>query len=159
MENNFKNITPMKNNKFHPVQHEKFTVEECGSININELMRKIKNLLKEELLKIELEGLGNNIKLTSSKTGRGGTRYWFFCPQCNKRIGVLYRIPGSNSFQCRHCGNLQYGMAHYHRSPQEENAKLIKKLLRMRKKGANLANKSYSLFQLDFLLGLQHMLC
>lgn len=135
MENNFKNMSPMKNNNFHPVRHEKFAVEECGRININELMRKIKILLKEELLKIELGGLGNNIKLTSSKTGNGGERYWFFCPQCNRRIGVLYRSPGSNSFLCRHCLSLQYSTAHYHRSPQEEHAKLIKKLLRKRERG------------------------
>jgi len=125
----------MKRNNLQSVQYGKFAIEECNAINVNVLMRKIKSLLREELLKIELEGLGNNIRLTSSKTGKGGVRYWFFCPKCNRRVGVLYRLPGSNSFGCRLCFNLQYTTARYHRSPQEEHAKLIKKLLRMRKRG------------------------
>jgi len=125
----------MKNNNLKPIQYAKFIIEECQAVNINVLMREVKSRLKEELLKIELEGLGNDIRLTSSKTGNGGARYWFFCPKCNRRVGVLYRLPGSNSFGCRRCLKLQYGTARYHRSPQEEHAKLIKKLLKMRKKG------------------------
>jgi len=125
----------MRNNDLSPIKYGSFTAEQCQRVDINELMKKIECLLKEELLKIELKGLGNDIKLSSSKTGNGGTRYWFFCPSCNKRVGVLYRLPGSNSLQCRRCNKLQYSAARYHRSPQEKHAKLIKKLLKMRKKG------------------------
>jgi len=127
----------MKNNNLKPIQYEKFAVEECEGININELIRRIKNSLKEALLKVELEGLGNDIKLTTSRTGNGGERYWFFCPKCNRRVGVLYKPPGSSSFLCRECYNLQYGMAKYHRSPQEEHMRLIKKLLKERKENKN----------------------
>lgn len=124
----------MKDIDLNQIQYESFAVEECGKIDINELMARIKELLKSELLKIEIGGLQNDIQLTSSKTGNGGMRYWFFCPQCNKRVGVLYRRPGSNSLACRRCGNLQYSAAKYHRSPQEEHAKLIKSLLKDQKK-------------------------
>ena len=36
----------------------------------------------------------------------GGKRYWFTCPQCSKRVAVLY-APG-RYFACRHCGGLGY---------------------------------------------------
>jgi len=124
----------MKDIDLAQIQYESFSVEECGKIDINELMNKLKEILKSELLKVELDGLQNNIKLASSKTGNGGMRYWFFCPQCNKRVGVLYRRPGSDSLVCRRCGNLQYSVARYHRSPQEEHARLIKRLLKDQKK-------------------------
>jgi len=125
----------MKGNNLKLIQYGKSVIEQCDAININALMRRIKSLLEKELLRIELEGLGNNIKLTSSKTGMGGTRFWFICPQCKGRVGVLHRLPGSNLYQCRRCLGLQYGAAHYHRTPQEKHAKLIKKLLKMRRRG------------------------
>ena len=124
----------MKDIDLAQIQYESFSVEECGKIDINDLMAKIKELLRTELLQIELNGLQNNIKLASSKTGNGGMRYWFFCPKCNKRVGVLYRRPGSDSLVCRRCGNLQYSAARYHRSQQEEHARLIKRLLKSQKK-------------------------
>ncbi|MFQ6049736.1 MAG: hypothetical protein ACE5J0_01690 [Candidatus Paceibacterales bacterium] len=95
-------------------------------------MDNIKKSLKEALLKSEIEGLGGDIKLTTSKTGNGGKRYWFFCPNCNKRVGTLYRPPGKDGFLCRHCYKLNYLLAEHHRSPQEEHMKLIKSLIKKR---------------------------
>jgi hypothetical protein len=37
---------------------------------------------------------------------RGGTRRWFECPGCKRRIAVLYK--GEHGFQCRHCYGLKY---------------------------------------------------
>ena len=36
----------------------------------------------------------------------GGQRHWFTCPQCSKRVAVLY-APGQY-FACRQCGGLGY---------------------------------------------------
>ena len=38
----------------------------------------------------------------------GGVRYWFGCPYCGMRVGVLYLAPGDVYFRCRHCSNLSY---------------------------------------------------
>ena len=37
---------------------------------------------------------------------QGGLRHWFTCPQCGKRVAVLY-APG-RYFACRRCGGLGY---------------------------------------------------
>lgn len=36
----------------------------------------------------------------------GGQRHWFTCPQCNKRVAVLYAL--GRYFACRQCGGLCY---------------------------------------------------
>ena len=44
----------------------------------------------------------------------GGHRYWFICGlsvagrYCGRRVGVLYKSPGSWYWGCRHCHNLCY---------------------------------------------------
>lgn len=35
----------------------------------------------------------------------GGSRAWFLCPCCSKRVGKLY---GGKMFACRHCHDLAY---------------------------------------------------
>ena len=47
------------------------------------------------------------IQITKTACHFGGFRYWFFCPFCYKRVGVLYLL-GKNDFACRHCLNLSY---------------------------------------------------
>lgn len=47
-----------------------------------------------------------NINLTSTRCNYGGKRYWFLCPSCNLRVGVLYfRFC---KFLCRFCANITY---------------------------------------------------
>lgn len=38
----------------------------------------------------------------------GGSRAWFACPRCHRRVGVLY-LRGTAGFVCRHCGRVAYG--------------------------------------------------
>jgi len=38
----------------------------------------------------------------------GGARYYFTCPECSRRVGVLYLAPGEVYFRCRHCQDLSY---------------------------------------------------
>lgn len=46
------------------------------------------------------------IFLTSTRCNYGGTREWFICPSCSRRVGILYRE--KDNFRCRKCLNLVY---------------------------------------------------
>lgn len=48
------------------------------------------------------------VSLTKTRCNLGGYRYWFVCPCCYKRVGVLYFAPGDVHFRCRLCNNLTY---------------------------------------------------
>lgn len=50
----------------------------------------------------------NEVSLTTTLCNFGGVRYWFGCPHCGRRVGVLYLAPGDVYFRCRHCNNLSY---------------------------------------------------
>jgi hypothetical protein len=49
------------------------------------------------------------IELDTTKCNFGGERYWFKCPECNKRACVLY---GGTIFKCRSC----HGLVHKSRN-------------------------------------------
>ncbi len=38
----------------------------------------------------------------------GGLRWWFACPSCGRRVGILYLPSGGRLFRCRHCYDLTY---------------------------------------------------
>lgn len=38
----------------------------------------------------------------------GGSRSWFACPRCGRRVAVLF-LRGTAGFVCRHCGRVAYG--------------------------------------------------
>ena len=48
------------------------------------------------------------VSLVTTPCNFGGVRYWFACPDCWRRVGVLYLAPGDVYFRCRHCNNLSY---------------------------------------------------
>ena len=50
----------------------------------------------------------NEVSLVTTPCNLGGVRYWFLCPLCYSRVGVLYLPPGEVRFACRHCNNLSY---------------------------------------------------
>jgi len=92
---------------------KKYLVEECQKIRIEDFLKTYRNKLKELVLNSELEVLGLRIKLTTSKTCYNGIRFWFKCPLCNKRSGVLYEHPLTNKIGCRKCLNLEYRRRRY----------------------------------------------
>lgn len=47
-----------------------------------------------------------SISITTMYCNYGGFRYWFSCPGCGRRVGVLYLRSGL--FTCRHCSNIVY---------------------------------------------------
>jgi len=54
------------------------------------------------------------VGLDTTKCYFGGHRYWFLCPNCNRRCAKLYLPTGQTYFACRICYNLTY------RSQQEK---------------------------------------
>ena len=48
------------------------------------------------------------VNLVTTHCYFGGIRYWFGCPDCGRRVAVLYLAPGDVYFRCRHCNNLSY---------------------------------------------------
>ena len=55
-----------------------------------------------------MQDFDRRISLSTSPCNLGGVRYWFRCPGCSERVGVLYLAPGDVYFRCRHCNNLTY---------------------------------------------------
>lgn len=88
-------------------------VEECQKIKISDFLRKCRGELKEAIIKSELEILGLKIELTTSTTCYNGVRFWFKCPLCGRRVGVLFKHPLTNAIGCRHCLKLDYRKRRY----------------------------------------------
>lgn len=88
-------------------------VESCKQIDANKLLASARIKLKEELILKEAEVNGFNIKLTTSKTGFSGTRIWFSCPLCSKRVGIIYQHPLNEQIGCRTCLGLKYRKRRY----------------------------------------------
>ncbi len=87
---------------------KKFVVEECQKIRIEDYLKDFKHKLKKTILSSVLEANRQQIELTTTKTGFDGTRYWFRCPQCNKRIGTILVHPLSQKIGCRVCLGVDY---------------------------------------------------
>ena len=92
---------------------KKYLVEQCQEIRMADLVKRVKSKLKKALLQSEIEIEDLNVRLSDSSTGFGGTRFWFLCPLCSKRIEVLYRHPVSQILGCRKCLNLDYRKHRY----------------------------------------------
>jgi hypothetical protein len=85
-----------------------FLVEDCQKVAVSDLLRDYKTKLKETILRAQFEMLNENVLITTSKTGNGGLRFWFMCPRCKRRSGVLLKHPLQNILGCRSCLKLEY---------------------------------------------------
>jgi hypothetical protein len=102
-------IIPTYMKSFNPHDlGEKFTLEACQRLSINNYLRKAKERLKHALVSAEIEIGSLAIELTSSKTRFDGIRLWFKCPKCKRRSGTLFVHPMSREVGCRKCLNLEY---------------------------------------------------
>jgi len=54
------------------------------------------------------DGQSHIIAFTGMKPHLGGTRWWYVCPLCNRRMSALYLPPNASHFGCRLCYNLTY---------------------------------------------------
>ncbi len=84
-------------------------LDHCKKISIKNLLKTVKERLKDEMMSIEGEG----IVLTQTRTNYGGIRYWFSCPKCQRRVSVLYENPATHTLECRLCTGLKYKKQRY----------------------------------------------
>lgn len=103
-------------------------VEHTQRIKVDDLLRKVKLGLKTKLLESEIEALGLPVSLTTSKTRFGGFRFWFKCPECGYRKGVLFMK--DNFLACVDCHGLKYKNQRYkgmsELKEQDSNNRVIK---------------------------------
>jgi len=88
-------------------------VEECKKIKISDFLKKSRTGIKEAMIKSELEIDGFSIELTTSETAYNGVRFWFKCPLCGLRAGVLFKHPANGTIGCRQCLKLEYRKRRY----------------------------------------------
>jgi hypothetical protein len=82
--------------------------EQCQKINIDDIVRQVNKEAKQQILQSNIEVMGLKLNLLTSNTRFDGKRYWFSCPICNNRVGVIYRDPVSLQIGCRKCLKIQY---------------------------------------------------
>lgn len=87
---------------------KKFLVEECQKITFSGYLSSAKAQLKKTLITSELSISSIVINFTTSRTAFGGTRHWFACPTCGRRVAVLFVHPISSAIGCRLCLGLEY---------------------------------------------------
>ncbi len=92
---------------------KKFLVEECSKISMREYLTRARSKLKETLLSSELSVFDTPVGFTTSRTGFDGIRYWFVCPVCHRRVGVLFAHPIGRQIGCRQCLGLEYRKRRY----------------------------------------------
>lgn len=85
----------------------------CQKIKIDDLVRVLKKDLKRKLITSQLNSLGYDINLVTSKTKFSGERIYFVCPNCNLRVGVIYKHPTLNILGCRTCLGIKYRKRRY----------------------------------------------
>ncbi|MCL4353433.1 hypothetical protein M1615_03145 [Patescibacteria group bacterium] len=83
-------------------------VELSEKLSVDELTRLANKEFKKLFLTANTDVLGVQIKLTTSKTKFDGERFWFICPRCSRRVGVIYRHIVNSLIGCRKCLNLKY---------------------------------------------------
>lgn len=80
--------------------------ENLVKLNIGDYLKQVNNRLKEVLIKSSLAISGVDVNLTTSVTGFGGERFWFSCPLCGMRKGVLYKV--ESTIGCGKCIGVKY---------------------------------------------------
>ena len=91
-----------------PNDFGKITVEKCRKVAVNDYLKMFRSQFKENILSSVAEAVGTEISLTSTRTGFGGIRYWFVCPQCKRNIGVILVHPITEKVGCRECVGVEY---------------------------------------------------
>lgn len=87
--------------------------ENCQKIQIDEIIRQASRNIKGQILQLQIEAVGFKLNLLTSKTRFNGTRYWFSCPICSRRVGIIYKHPMNNQIGCRECLGIKYKKQRY----------------------------------------------
>ncbi len=77
-------------------------------ITIDEVVSRVNEELKRQKLQAQIEVMGFDLALSTTKTCFNGIRYWFSCPICGGRARTIYKHPTSSQIGCRVCLGLQY---------------------------------------------------
>lgn len=101
-----------------------YTAEECLRVSVEDVARASVDALAgaeqdpgepTAVLRYR-SAIGNGVVIERSESVRlvwtrppyGGRRWWFCCPRCRRRCGVLYSAPLYPTFACRLCHDLRY---------------------------------------------------
>lgn len=82
-------------------------------ISINRLIVQVKEELKSALVRSQIDVMGLQISLTTSRTRFNGKRLWFVCPLCSRRCESIYRHTDKEIAGCRNCLNVKYRKQRY----------------------------------------------
>ena len=77
--------------------------QEVASINIQV---DFQSMVLSYQMKSTDELVEQRVQTQTSPCNLGGHRHWFTCPQCSKRVAVLYAL--GRYFACRLCGGVGY---------------------------------------------------
>lgn len=88
-------------------------VETCPKVKIDDLVKQCRHEFKEAMITSQLKVMGINVELIASETKFNGVRFWFKCPSCERRVGVLFKHPLSQAIGCRLCLNIHYRKQRY----------------------------------------------
>lgn len=97
------------------------TVENAPKIQIKDLLKQCRDGFKKSMITSQLEMMGIQTELTTTRTRFNGIRFWFQCPQCKRRVGVLFKHPIWAIMSCRLCLNLHYRKQRYKGMIEEQN--------------------------------------
>ena len=101
------------------------------SININHVVKQARET-NQDVKSVLNETFGQDIDITSTRLTYG-LRYWFVCPSCKERKGILY-LTSDRPF-CRTCLGLKYKNQRLHRNQYYENViRPLKKTIRIENK-------------------------
>lgn len=103
-----------------PNDFGEITIEQCQKLRVSEYLKTFKTKLKEAVLESVVEVLGIKVSLSTSQTRFGGVRYWWACPQCNRRVAALVVHPASKQVGCRVCFGLPYRKQRYKGMVEEQ---------------------------------------
>ena len=88
-------------------------VENCPKIKIDDLLKQCREEFKEAMITSQLKVMGIDVELIATETKFNGIRFWFKCPQCERRVGVLFKHPVTQAIGCRLCLRLHYRKQRY----------------------------------------------
>lgn len=88
----------------HPRNREVFSEIRVKADN-NSLILSYEAVIKATQERLGIQTL---IEIEWTNPPLGGRRPWFICPECNKRIGKLYKPNNEHFFWCRLCWDLTY---------------------------------------------------
>lgn len=79
-------------------------------LNISRYRDQLRQTVKASSIELNYSYRGKSyrysVQLTRTPCNYGNYRHWWLCPNCSKRVSVLYC---AGSYVCRHCLNAPYG--------------------------------------------------